>query len=320
MSSCWQPVRKAQAVQEEQRRSWHTLPPGEDPFRQLVDSVLDYAIYMLDREGIIRSWNAGAERIKGYTAAEIIGQPLSVLYTPSEIEREHTHELLTQAAAKGRVELEGRRVRRDGTHFWANTVITALYDRDGHHYGYAVITRDLTEKLRQDEELRRTQDRSRRFWNAAISDALTGAFNRRYLMSHLAHAMERGEAGVASLLLFDIDHFKEINDTHGHDAGDLVLKRIADVARQMSRESDMLFRHGGDEFVLYLPGVGVAGARVIAQRLREAVAHSTPPGGRAVTVSIGVAKRGPEDTLETWLSAADRALYAAKQAGRNRVA
>jgi diguanylate cyclase (GGDEF)-like protein/PAS domain S-box-containing protein len=301
-------------------RSWHTLPPGADPYRQLVDSVLDYAIYMLDREGVIRSWNAGAERIKGYQAAEIIGQPLSVLYTPGEIGREHIDELLTQAAEQGRVEQEGRRVRRDGTHFWANTVITALFDRDGHHYGYAVITRDLTEKIRQDEELRRTRDRSRRFWTAAISDALTGAFNRRYLMTHLAHAMERGETRVASLLLFDIDHFKEINDAQGHDAGDLALKRVADIARQMSRESDMLFRHGGDEFVLYLPGVGLAGARVIAQRLREAVAHSAPAGGSVTTVSIGVAERRPGDTVETWLSAADRALYAAKQAGRNRVA
>src|SRR5262245_13899480 len=145
---------------------WQGVPPGEDPFRQLVESVLEYAIYMVDRNGIVRSWNAGAERIKGYKASEIIGKPFSVLYTPGEIERGRTQELLAQAAAKGRVEQEGWRVRRGGGRFWADTVITALYDRDGDLYGYAVITRDMTEKRRQEEELRRTQDRSRRFWTA----------------------------------------------------------------------------------------------------------------------------------------------------------
>lgn len=296
------------------------MPPGEDPFRQLVESVQDYAIYLLDLNGIIRSWNAGAERIKGYKATEIVGQSYSVLYTLAEIERGRAQDLLMAAAEQGRIESEGWHVRRDGTRFWADTVLTALHDHDGDLYGYAVITKDLTETRQQEEELRRSQDRSRRFWNAAISDALTGAFNRRYLMSHLRGAIDRAEHPVSSLLLFDIDLFKDVNDQHGHDAGDLVLRRIADVARQISRDSDMLFRLGGDEFVLYLPGVNAAGARTIAERLRQAVATSAPPGGREVTISVGVAQREPKDTVDSWIRRADVALYEAKQAGRNRVA
>ena len=296
------------------------MPPGEDPFRQLVDAVQDYAIYLLDLNGIIRSWNSGAQRIQGYAAAEIVGQSYSVLHTLAEIERGRPQDLLAAAAEQGRVDNEGWRVRRDGSRFWADTVVTALHDHDGDLYGYAVITRDLTEKREQEEELRRSQDRSRRFWTAAISDALTGAFNRRYLMNHLRGAIDRGEHPVASLLLFDIDLFKDINDQHGHDAGDLVLRRVADVARGISRDSDMLFRLGGDEFVLYLPGVNAAGAKAIAQRLREAVATSAAPGGRDVTVSIGVAQRQAKDTVDSWIRRADVALYEAKQAGRNRVA
>lgn len=299
-------------------RAWTDLPPGGDPFRQLVDSVRDYAIFLLDRDGNIRSWNAGAEQIKGYRAAEILGQPFSVLHTPGDIERAAPEALLQAAREQGRAEGEGWRVRRDGSRFWAHTLITALLDPDGELYAYAVITRDLTENKRQEEELRRSQDRSRRFWTAAISDPLTGAYNRRYMLNHLRHALERGELR-ASLLLFDLDHFKAINDSHGHDAGDVALKRVAEVARLISRESDMLFRIGGDEFVLYLPGVSGAGAHVIAQRLREAVAHSAPPGARPVTVSIGVAERRKDDTLDSWLRAADTALFAAKRAGRNRV-
>ncbi|MGH8482459.1 MAG: sensor domain-containing diguanylate cyclase [Nevskiaceae bacterium] len=312
-------MRKQQLGSKGSHRHWPGLPPGEDPFRQLVDSVRDYAIYLLDRDGRIRSWNAGAERMKGYAAAEIIGLPLAVLYPQAELERGRPQELLEVAAEQGRAAAEGWRLHRNGSRFWAETVVTALHHRDGELYGFAIITRDLTEKKLQEEELRRSQDRSRRYWTAAISDALTGTFNRRYLMSHLRGAIDRGDAARASLLLFDIDHFKNINDDHGHDAGDLALKRVADIARQMSRDSDMLFRLGGDEFVLYLPGVGAPGATLIAQRLRAAVAHSSLPGGRAMTVSIGVAERQPQDTVESWLRAADAALYAAKQAGRNRV-
>ena len=313
-------MRKAQSGSKASPRLWPGLPPGEDPFRQLVDTVLEYAIYLLDRDGHIRSWNAGAARIKGHTAAAILGQPFAALFTPEEAGRDEPRELLEAAAARGQVLAEGWRQRRDGSRFWAESVVTALHDHDGEVYGFAVITRDLTGKKQQEEELRRTQDRSRRYWAAAITDALTGAFNRRYLVSHLRGAIDRGEAARAALLLFDIDHFKRINDEHGHDAGDLALKRVAELARQMSRDSDMLFRLGGDEFVLYLPGVSKAGATVIAQRLREAIALSSPQHGRAVTVSIGVGERKAGDTVESWLRAADAALYEAKQRGRNRVA
>ena len=313
-------MRKAQLGPKGAPRLWPGLPPGEDPFRQWVECVQEYAIYLLDRDGHIRTWNAGARRIKGYSQGEIVGQPFAVLFPQDELERARPRELLDRAAADGRVTAESWRLRRDSSRFWAESVITALHDRDGELYGFAVITRDLTEKKQQEEELRRSQDRSRRYWNAAISDALTGAFNRRYLMSHLRGAIDRGDPARASLLLFDVDHFKAVNDDHGHDAGDLVLKRIAELARQMSRDSDMLFRLGGDEFVLYLPGAGKATAMVIAHRLREAVALSSPQGGRALTVSIGVAERARDDTVESWLRAADAALYAAKQAGRNRVA
>jgi diguanylate cyclase (GGDEF)-like protein/PAS domain S-box-containing protein len=300
-------------------RQWPGLPPGEDPFRQLVDNVREYAICLMDLDGHVRSWNAGAETIDGYRADEMLGHSFSVLYALADIQRGLPQQLLDTAREQGRAKLEGWRVRKDGSCFWAEAVVTALHDADGETYGFAMITRDLTDQLRQDEELRRTQDRSRRFWNAAISDALTGAYNRRYMFNHLRGELDRREHPVSSLLLFDVDHFKEINDQHGHDAGDQVLKRIAAVARQVSRDSDILFRLGGDEFVLYLPGVGAAGAAIIAQRLRQALAESTLSGGHKVTLSVGVAERKRNDTVEAWIRLADLALYKAKQAGRDRV-
>jgi PAS domain S-box-containing protein len=129
------------------------LRQSEERFRVMVEGVRDYAIFMLDPEGHVVSWNAGAERIKGYRAAEILGQHFSKFYTRDDIEGgKPEHELLV-AAAEGRLEDEGWRVRKDGTTFWANVVITALRDQIGSLRGFAKVTRDITER-KQAEELR----------------------------------------------------------------------------------------------------------------------------------------------------------------------
>jgi diguanylate cyclase (GGDEF)-like protein len=124
-------------------------------------------------------------------------------------------------------------------------------------------------------------------------------------------------------LLIDIDHFKKVNDTHGHPAGDAVLRGVAAVARAQARETDLVARYGGEEMAVVLPETDAAGARTIAERLRAAVegtAHATEHGTLRVTISVGVATwPGGGQTAEELLTTADRALYRAKQTGRNRV-
>ncbi len=129
-------------------------PPGEEAFRLLVEAVQDYAIFLLSPDGHVRTWNPGAERAKGYAASEIIGRHFSVFYTPDEREAGRPQELLGRAAEQGRVEDEGWRVRKDGTRFWADVILTALRDEDGALYGFAKITRDLTERRRAEEQQR----------------------------------------------------------------------------------------------------------------------------------------------------------------------
>jgi PAS domain S-box-containing protein len=129
--------------------------------RLLIDRVTDYAIFALDPEGYVQSWNAGAERLKGYAAQEIIGRHLSVFYTAEDRAADRPARNLRVAAAAGRVEDEGWRVRKDGTLFWANVLITAVRSDSGELLGFAKVTRDLTERRRAEQELRESEERLR---------------------------------------------------------------------------------------------------------------------------------------------------------------
>jgi PAS domain S-box-containing protein len=123
-------------------------------YRLLVEQVEDYAIFALDPEGHVRTWNPGAQRLKGYTASEIIGKHFSVFYPPEAVEDGLPQKLLQRALESGHATAEGWRVRKDGTRFWASVVITALQDEHGHHVGFAKITRDLTARRAAEEQAR----------------------------------------------------------------------------------------------------------------------------------------------------------------------
>lgn len=164
----------------------------------------------------------------------------------------------------------------------------------------------------------RLQERLRKL---GITDALTGVYNRRQMDKEVGDAVERYQRYGANscLLLADIDHFKQINDDAGHAAGDRVLKEIAALMRRSLRKLDLVFRVGGEEFLVLLPDVKQPGAVEAAEKLRREVASAQFLPGRTITVSIGVAELGPGETGDQWVSRIDRALYAAKNSGRDRV-
>ena len=145
-------------------RTERALRETEEQVRLMVEGVVDYAIYELDSDGRVASWNAGAQRIKGYRANEIIGQHLSVFYPPDDIKKRKPQQALATARRTGRFEEEGRRIKKDGTEFWANVVVTALHDPEGKVRGYVKVTRDITDRKRtQDrlEQLLLVEDRER---------------------------------------------------------------------------------------------------------------------------------------------------------------
>jgi len=147
----------------------------ESAFQLLVEGVVDYAIFMLDPDGHIVSWNVGAERIKGYREDEILGRHFSVFYPPEDIAAAKPERELETAIAEGRLEDEGWRLRADGTRFWANVVITALFDRTGCLRGFGKVTRDMTERRRAEQAL----------------------LERRRLVSHLVEAQELERRRIA---------------------------------------------------------------------------------------------------------------------------
>ncbi|WP_144441151.1 hybrid sensor histidine kinase/response regulator [Bradyrhizobium sp. CCGE-LA001] len=142
----------------ERQRAQIDLLESERRYRRLVEAVVDYAIFQLDPSGNVSTWNPGAQRIKGYTPTEIIGQHFSRFYTPEDLELGVPTRALAQAAETGRFEAEGWRMRKDGTRFWASVVIDRISDEDGNLIGFAKVTRDLTERKKAQDELRSVQE------------------------------------------------------------------------------------------------------------------------------------------------------------------
>jgi diguanylate cyclase (GGDEF)-like protein/PAS domain S-box-containing protein len=149
---------RSASVRHNRKDTEDVLRGSEERFRLLVEGVKDYAIFMLDTEGRITTWNAGAQRIKGYEAEEVMGQHFSIFYLPKDIERGHPEEELRLAQEQGRYEEEGLRVRKNGSHFWASVLITALWDEEGNLRGFSKVVREVTER-KEDEKKRREAEK-----------------------------------------------------------------------------------------------------------------------------------------------------------------
>jgi len=187
--------------------------------------------------------------------------------------------------------------------------------------GRVALAADLRAAAGRDRLVESLRGRVAELERLASTDHLTGAWNRAHFERTIAAELDRCRAGrlPLSLVLVDIDHFKRVNDTHGHAAGDAVLRDLVAVMRARIRASDLLFRWGGEEFAVLVSGAGWRGAERVAENLRQAVDGHDFPGPGRVTVSAGAAEHDGEESLLSWFGRLDAALYAAKAAGRNRV-
>jgi diguanylate cyclase (GGDEF)-like protein/PAS domain S-box-containing protein len=290
-------------------------------FRVLVDN-LGEGVYFTDTHRRIRYWNKGAESITGFLAGEVMG-------------RSCAHNILVHTDFDGSsmcqgacplaetMQDQGPRTHKlflrhkQGHRVPVMTVTSPILDDAGLVIGGLETFHDVTTEmaaLSQVEELRAQ----------ALLCPLTGVGNRRYADQMLAAKFEEMNRNDSSLgiALLDIDHFKSVNDTYGHNVGDIVLKMVARTLANAMRTYDFLARWGGEEFIAIMPNIQRAQLVGLAERLRVLVEKSSATvsrGALLVTVSVGATEAQPGSSVAEVLARADALMYASKQAGRNRV-
>jgi len=266
------------------------------------------AVVITDGHGQIERINEAFEAISGYGDQDVTGQDLGLLGAdPSAAETIRT--ALANAYRNGTWEGEIAYRHRDGTGYPVWQSITACRDRQGCLEHMVAVFHDISPQ----------KDLECRLQWQATHDHLTGLANRVLLERTFAQEVDRARRyeRPLALLLFDLDHFKQINDEHGHAAGDEVLKGIAERLLDSVRPSDLVARWGGEEFMLLAPETGGAAALKLAHKLRGLIREPAFAQVGRITVSIGVAELTGADTCQTLFQRLDRALYAAKAAGRD---
>lgn len=300
-----QRIRSRQALMESENRMRAMSQASHDP------------LAMIDADDNITFWNPAAERVFGYSEGEMLGKKLhDILVLPKE--RDLAKARLDDFARTGTGPIVGRTmevtgVRKSGETFPVERGVAA-FQLGGKWYAVGSM-RDISRRKRNEKRLN----------ELATTDEMTGLSNRR-------HFLEQAEAQLRqalrysqefSFMMLDLDHFKRINDTHGHDAGDEVLRAVAKTMREVMRGTDIIGRLGGEEFGAVMPETGVEAARQVAERLRlQIMEHpiATPSGFVRVTASIGIAHLHPgQAALSDLMKKADLALYEAKNGGRNRI-
>jgi diguanylate cyclase (GGDEF)-like protein/PAS domain S-box-containing protein len=288
------------------------LEEREEVLQGITTAAQD-AVVMVDSNGNVTHWNPAAEKMFGYMAAEISGRNLQNLIVPPRYLAAH-HAAFPEFVRSGTGPMVGKVteikvLKRDGSEFSVEISISAVKIKNSWH-GVAIV-RDITVRKLASEHLKQL----------ASTDALTGVFNRRRfnetMLVELARAKRYGT--VFSLIIFDIDHFKRINDTFGHPAGDQVLLKLALLVSGNIRDTDTFARWGGEEFIILAADCDKQCSIFLAEKLRKLIeAYPFSDVGR-VTCSFGVTEYCAGDDPESIVKRADSSLYRAKESGRNRV-
>lgn len=306
-------------LQSERELSERALGASEVKLRAVIEGALD-AIVTMDEHGCLVEFNPAAERIFGYTRNQVLGRPLADVMISPALRAAH-HQGFQRYMKTGEKHIFDRRMeltamRADGTEFPVELTITSIEDKK-----LPLVTgflRDITERKRAEEEIR----------NLAFYDALTGLPNRRLLIDRMQQALASSarSQNYGAVLFIDLDNFKMLNDSRGHDLGDQLLVEVAGRLRNCVRAEDTVSRLGGDEFVIIVkelsidPQRGIAEAKAVGEKILDAInqPYSLMGSEHHNTSSIGLSFfHGDQISVDELLKRADTAMYQAKAAGRN---
>ncbi|MBO1928152.1 GGDEF domain-containing protein [Thiomicrorhabdus sp. 6S2-11] len=270
--------------------------------KQLIDQKVP--IISLDLAGKITNANNAFMEITGYRKMALIGKTLNQLeIINASLDELNVNKILKNKSWTG--ELHGH--RRSGAQFWMQITLRETFNSQYEKIGYMAICEDITSQ--------------QLLMQHANNDQLTGALNRRVFDQFIQKAVFEFQRyrEPFSLIICDIDHFKKINDNFGHNFGDEIIKQLHQELTKILRSSDSIARWGGEEFAILLPKTGLDVAVNVAEKVREYISNAEFVGQYPLTISIGVSELRIEDKAEDWFDRADKALYHAKESGRNRV-
>ena len=288
---------------------------SEERYRLLAENAWE-VIWTASPDGTIDYISPSVERVRGFTPAEAMSLSIEQTHPPASAASVIDFYRRLFAAIEAGAELpvfrgEHQYYRKDGSIMVGEVQVIPQVDDDGRIVEILGVTRDISERKEFEAELRRL----------AVYDPVTGVWNRRHGQELMAADLEqaRGSSQRLTVLMLDIDHFKSVNDTHGHQAGDRVLGDICRRVLDTVNGTDIVARWGGEEFVVMLRNCGLDDASNVAEKIRSRIADSPFGMIGSVTASIGVSELRPDDDLASWLARADDALYEAKRSGRNAV-
>ena len=288
-------IKKSQAVVEKLSKA----------IEQVDDSVI-----ITDKTGIITYVNQAFCVHTGYSKADVLGKTPRIL--KSSHHEKSFYENLWTTILQGDV-FRGviLNKKKNGDIYYEKKTITPLKDDMSNLIGFVSTGKDVTSETMMHQELEKI----------AATDKLTGAFNRHKFEELFTLEVERSRRfdNPLSLVMIDIDHFKDVNDTYGHDVGDEVLRQLAKLVKEHIRNLDVFARWGGEEFLVLTPNTDLNKVRVLAEKLREAIETSDFPTVKNITISAGVSVLEDNDSFDTLLKRADKALYNSKNNGRNQV-
>lgn len=283
----------------------HTLEELEVIFNTSLVGIV-----LLKGERIVARINQRMADILGYSPEELVGQSVRSWHLSEENFKEFGKDYYTKLVHNELFHVEYPLKKKDGTIIWClfsgKAIAPPHLDQ-----GVIWIIDDISQRKILEEKLH----------NLATTDELTGLYNRRMFKELCTKEISRAKRhhNSFSLAIFDIDHFKNINDTYGHDTGDFILKTMAQLCSGQIRQDDSLARWGGEEFVLLLPDTALEKSRELCERLRQKIVEYSFSQLPQITVSFGLTEFAPEDSIESLVKRADQALYAAKESGRNKV-